>query len=84
MIERILRIDINDEVDREEAVQAFKIRNVQNPGSPLVIPNKLDSSHLAPYMPGKYNKDDSRYVAPTEDESDGKDGIYGGSSVTII
>jgi CBS domain containing-hemolysin-like protein len=27
VIERMLRIDINDEIDREEAVQAFKKRN---------------------------------------------------------
>lgn len=84
VIERMLRIDINDEIDREEAVQAFKKRNFEGSclGSPQVI-NKLDSSHLAPYMPGKYNKDDSRYVVQPEDETDGKDGIYGGGSAIL-
>ena len=34
-------------------------------------------------MPGKYNKDDSRYVVQPEDETDGKDGIYGGGSAIL-
>ena len=67
VIEKILRIDINDEKDREKAVQAFQMRTV------AAIQNEnfgdVSMRQLQPFISTKFKEDGSETSAPTLDRT---------------
>ena len=67
VIEKILRIDINDEKDREKAVQAFQMRTV------AAIQNEnfgdVSMRQLQPFMSTNLKEDGSEVSAPTLDRT---------------
>lgn len=71
IIERTLRIDINDEGDRDEAIQALQMRTKEE-----LKANDINFESLAPYMQIKYAQENDQVDSKGEIEEFAKEGIF--------